>query len=81
MGHRGVAHPREVIEAALAHRLQDRVEAAYARGDLFTKRRKLMEYWAAFLARGQRGLYPVGPVTFGGVETYSDHRRDPCAST
>ena len=32
-------HPREVIEAALAHRLKDKAEAAYARGDLFAKRR------------------------------------------
>ena len=45
------AHPREVIEAALAHRLKDKAEAAYARGDLFTKRRKLMEDWADFLAK------------------------------
>ena len=45
------AHPREVIEAALAHRLKDKAEAAYARGDLFAKRRRLMEDWAAFLAR------------------------------
>lgn len=45
------AHAREVIEAALAHRLKDKAEAAYARGDLFTKRRKLMEDWAAHLAR------------------------------
>ena len=44
------AHPREVVEAALAHRLGDRVEQAYARGDLFTKRRRLMEDWAAFCA-------------------------------
>ena len=43
------AHPREVIEAALAHRLKDKAEAAYARGDLFAKRRRLMEDWAAFL--------------------------------
>ena len=43
-------HPREVIEAALAHRLKDRAEAAYARGDLFTKRRKLMADWADFAA-------------------------------
>lgn len=42
-------HPREVIEAALAHRLKDKAEAAYARGDLFTKRRRLMSDWAAFL--------------------------------
>ena len=40
--------PREVIEAALAHRLKDKAEAAYARGDLFTKRRTLMEAWEAF---------------------------------
>ena len=45
------AHPREVIEAALAHRLKDKAEAAYARGDLFVKRRRLMEDWAAFLRR------------------------------
>ncbi len=38
--------PREVIEAALAHRLRDKAEAAYARGDLFSKRRQLMEAWA-----------------------------------
>ena len=38
--------PREVIEAALAHRLKDRAEAAYARSDLFDKRRDLMEAWS-----------------------------------
>lgn len=47
------AHPREVIEAALAHRLKDKAEAAYARGDLFVKRRRLMEDWAGFLWRGR----------------------------
>ena len=41
--------PREVIEAALAHRLKDKAEAAYARGDLFQKRRTLMQAWADFL--------------------------------
>jgi Arm DNA-binding domain len=44
------SHTREVIEAALAHRLKDKAEAAYARGDLFQKRRKLMEDWATFLS-------------------------------
>jgi integrase len=44
------SHPREVIEAALAHKLKDAAEAAYARGDLFQKRRRLMEDWAKFLA-------------------------------
>jgi integrase len=43
------SHPREVIEAALAHRLKDK--AAYARGDLFAKRRRLMEDWAGYCAR------------------------------
>jgi integrase len=44
------AHPREVIEAALAHKLKDKAEAAYARGDLFQKRRRLMQDWADYLA-------------------------------
>jgi integrase len=38
----------EVAEMALAHAVQDKVEAAYRRGDLFEKRRKLMEVWAEF---------------------------------
>jgi integrase len=38
--------PREVVEAALAHVVGDKVEAAYRRGDLFEKRRRLMEAWA-----------------------------------
>jgi integrase len=40
--------PREVAEAALAHTLADKTEAAYARGDLFAKRVRLMEDWAKF---------------------------------
>ena len=38
--------PNEVAEAALAHVVGDKVEAAYRRGDLFEKRRELMEGWA-----------------------------------
>lgn len=45
-----VAVPRELAEAALAHTVRDKVEAAYARGDLLERRRLLMEQWAAFLA-------------------------------
>ena len=41
-------HPRSVTEAALAHQIKDKVEAAYRRTDLFEKRRKLMNQWAAF---------------------------------
>jgi integrase len=44
-------HPRELAEAALAHTLRDKVEAAYQRGDLMEKRRRLMGEWAAFCAR------------------------------
>ena len=40
----------EVCEAALAHTVTNKVEAAYRRGDLFEKRRKLMDAWAAFCA-------------------------------
>ena len=47
-------HPREVIEAALAHVVQNQVEAAYARSDLFERRRLLMNDWAAYLAE-ERG--------------------------
>ena len=48
-------HPREVIEAALAHVVQNKVEAAYARSDLFERRRQLMDDWSAYLdeERGQ----------------------------
>jgi integrase len=40
--------PREVIEAALAHTIGNKVEAAYQRGDLFEKRRRLMQQWATY---------------------------------
>ena len=40
--------PREVAEMALAHAVENRVEAAYRRGDLLAKRRDLMEQWATF---------------------------------
>ena len=41
--------PREVCEAALAHTIKDKAEAAYARSDLFEKRRELMDRWARYL--------------------------------
>jgi integrase len=37
---------REVVEAALAHTVRDKAEAAYARSDLLEKRRPLMDAWA-----------------------------------
>jgi integrase len=42
--------PRDVAEAALAHTLKDKVEAAYRRGDMLEKRAALMEAWAAYSA-------------------------------
>jgi integrase len=44
------AFPREVAEMALGHAVGNQVEAAYRRGDLREKRRKLMEAWAAYCA-------------------------------
>src|SRR5262245_5324948 len=40
--------PREVVESALAHAIEDRTEAAYRRTDLLEKRRQLMEAWTTF---------------------------------
>lgn len=43
--------PREVAEAALAHVVRDKTEAAYARGDVLVKRSKLMQAWADYCSR------------------------------
>jgi integrase len=51
-------YPRELAEAALAHTLHDKVEAAYQRGDLLERRRRLMSEWATFCGE---------PMTAGGV--------------
>jgi integrase len=42
------AYPNEMSEMALAHTVSDKVEAAYRRGDMREKRRRMMEDWAAF---------------------------------
>ena len=47
-------YPREVAEMALAHVISDAVEAAYRRGDLFQKRRRLMNEWARFCHSGAK---------------------------
>ena len=54
--------PRDVAEMALAHVIENKVEAAYRRGDLFDKRRIMMASWAAWC--GKRG-------TKGGVKLES----------
>ncbi|MGO4909808.1 tyrosine-type recombinase/integrase [Pseudorhodobacter sp. W20_MBD10_FR17] len=53
--------PREVAEAALAHTIKDKAEAAYARSDVFDKRRKMMEGWAAYLAQEAGEIFKLRP--------------------
>jgi integrase len=52
--------PREVAESALAHALENKTEAAYQRGDLILKRRKLMESWSKYLTvRSNSKVVPI----------------------
>jgi integrase len=55
---------QEVVETALAHVVGNKVEAAYQRGDMFEKRRRLMTAWAEFCARklGAAGVVPLQSV-------------------
>ena len=54
--------PSEVAEMALAHSVGDKVEAAYRRGDLFEKRRRLMAEWAKFCTnyKGAATIVSIG---------------------
>jgi integrase len=54
--------PNEVSEAALAHVVGDKTEAAYARGDLFAKRAKLMAAWDAFCTKPASDAGKVLPL-------------------
>jgi integrase len=57
----GFSH--EVCEMALAHTISNKAEAAYRRGDLFDKRRKLMEAWAGYCATRKEGkVVPIRKV-------------------
>jgi len=47
--------PRDAAELALAHAVGDKVEAAYRRGDMFEKRRKLAQAWATYCSLVPRG--------------------------
>ena len=59
------AYPGEVAEAALAHIVGDKVEAAYRRGDLFEKRRRMMIDWAKYCGLVQRAAPMVTPLKVG----------------
>jgi integrase len=52
----------EVVEMALAHAIESRVEAAYRRGDLFDKRRRLMTEWADYCAWSPQATGDVLPM-------------------
>jgi integrase len=60
------SYAREVAEEALAHTLRDKTEAAYRRGDLFEKRRRLMDDWAAFCAKPAAEGATVTPIRSAG---------------
>ena len=53
--------PHAVMEAALAHVVRNKAEAAYARSDLFERRRVLMDDWAAYLA-GETREQEAAPI-------------------
>jgi integrase len=59
--------PREIAEMALAHSVGSDVEQAYRRTDMFEKRRKFMEAWAAFCARPALSDATVTPLRRQGV--------------
>ena len=55
------SYPREVCEMALAHSISDKVEAAYRRGDLFEKRKRLLLEWSRFCDTPKHGA-KVTPI-------------------
>jgi integrase len=56
------AYADAVAEMALAHAIGNAVEAAYRRGDLFEKRKRLMTDWASYCAAGSRASAEVVPI-------------------
>lgn len=60
--HEQTAYPKVVIDQALAHAVGDKVEAAYRRGDLFEKRRRLMADWGKYCAQPTAKSSAVVPL-------------------
>jgi integrase len=56
----GYAH--EVLEMALAHTIESKVERAYRRGDLFDKRQRLAQDWSVFLETSGANAGTVTPI-------------------
>ncbi len=59
------AYPNEMSELALAHAIGDKVEAAYRRGDMLERRRKMMSDWATFCATVAQPSADVVPIGAG----------------
>ena len=59
-------YPGDMAEVALAHRINNVVEAAYRRGDLFEKRTRLMAEWASYCASDSRAGVKVVPIRAAG---------------
>jgi integrase len=57
--------PYEMAEIALAHTVGDKVEAAYRRGDMIEKRRRMMDDWAKFCAKSAGEAANVTPIRRG----------------
>ena len=62
------SYAHEVAEMALAHSIENKAEAAYRRGDLFEKRRRLMADWAAYCS-GEGGAAAVVVTPIRGTGT------------
>ena len=58
-------HPREIVEAALAHTIQDKAEKAYRRGTAVERRRALMQEWADYLSVPGAAQPAIGATAAG----------------
>lgn len=59
-------YPHEVCEMALAHAIENKAEAAYRRGDLFEKRRRLMDDWSSFCSGAAIAGATITPIRSAG---------------
>lgn len=64
--------PRELAEAALAHVIKDKTEAAYQRGAMLERRRKLMDAWATYCGKKPGNVVHINGAT---PETVAGNRR------
>ena len=58
----------------MAHVVWDKVEAAYARSDLFARRHQLMDEWAAYVNGGTRATHVAPSVISGDLPTHAQRR-------